>query len=177
MIPNGHFLSPNQSLQISDPVGDSAQRYYNYEKWEIPEVAQVQLGQGVLTFLLPIDTAFRAQRMYGRFIWSEEAPNHINPGDPEAAKGRLRQFVAEISFPSKRFEGYRVSTFARVTAWSPGARRRGSSRPQLFMWLGDTLGLINVRATSYDRPSVCSWRPSLRAGVDLLQTVQHLGYG
>ena len=44
MIPNGHFLSPNQSLQISDPVGDSAQRYYNYEKWEIPEVAQVQLG-------------------------------------------------------------------------------------------------------------------------------------
>ena len=80
---------------------------------------------------LPNKTAFQAHRTFGRSVWFKEAPNHINPGAREAGTGRLNQFAVKLSFISLRFEGYPASFFARVTAWSSGARRRESSQPQL----------------------------------------------
>ena len=99
-------------------------------------------------------------RMVGRFVWSKEAPNHINPGASEFGAGRLSRFVAKCSLTSKQFEGYRATIFARSTAWSAGARRRESSEPKLFACSGDPFGIINAHAPSYDQLSGRTWWPA-----------------
>ena len=88
----------------------------------------------------PYDAAFQARRMFGRFVWSQEAPNHMYPGSPEASTGRVYQSVVKVGFLPKRFEGRRASIFVRVAAWSTGARRRGIAQPKLFVCLGRALG-------------------------------------
>ena len=88
---------PKWSLQIFEELGDSAKRYYDYEEWERPGGAQVQLNQGDATILLPNETALPAQRTFGRAVWFREAPDHINPGSPGAGAGRLYQSVAKVS--------------------------------------------------------------------------------
>ena len=77
------------------------------------------------------DAAFQSHRMFGRPVWSKEAPNHINSGSPEAGAGRLNQYVVTVGWLSKRFEGYGASIFARLTVWSMGARRRESPQSKL----------------------------------------------
>ena len=130
---NGGFFNPNRGAQIFEELQDPAKRYYNVAERELPEGTVAQLVQEDVTISLPRDTALQAHRMFGRFVLSKEAPNHINPGDPEAETGRLNQFAVKASFVSKRLEGYRASISVRVTARSSDSRRRESSQPKLFL--------------------------------------------
>ena len=106
------------------------------------------------------ETAFQAMRMFGRFARSKEAPSHTKPGSPLAGRGCLYQFATTMRFISRRFERYRASILARMTAWSAGVRGRESSQPRLFLHLCDPCGLINVRAPSYDQLLDGTWRPA-----------------
>ena len=139
--------------KLRGEIGGSARRYYNFEEWELPGGAQAQLIWGKATILLPRDTAFQAMVMFGRSVWTKEVSNHINPGAPEVGKVRLYQFVANLSFDSMQFEGYRATISLRVTTWPEGDRRRERSEPKLPACLGDPLGVINAGTPRHDRLS------------------------
>ena len=112
-VQNSRLLKRNRAGRIFEELRGPAKRYCNDEEWELPDIQRrrmaqlsdiAQVIQGDVTFPLPRDAAFRAHRIFGRPVWSEEGPTHINPGDPEAGARRLYQFVAKVSFLSKRFE-------------------------------------------------------------------------
>ena len=104
-IQNGRFLNLTRAAQIFEELEDPAERYHNYEEWELQEGAQARLNQGEATISPPNETAFRAPRVFGHIACSVKAPNHIAPGAPGGGAGRLYQFVTQLSFLSKRFEG------------------------------------------------------------------------
>ena len=105
-VQTGRLFGRRRGVQIIEELQDPVKRYYNFAEWVPPEGAVARLAQEAVALALPRDAAFQAHRMFGRFVWPKEAPNHINHGAPEAGTGRVYRFVANVSFPSKRFEGY-----------------------------------------------------------------------
>ena len=81
-------------------------------------------------------------------MWIKGAPDHINTAAPEYGGGRLYQFVAKISFPSKKYEGRRASIVARLVAWRSGARRTEGGKPELYIGSGDPFVLITTHGQS-----------------------------
>ena len=54
--------------------------------------------QGETTISFPIELSGQLARLYGRFVWSKEISERVNPGSPEKGAGRLYQFSGEVSF-------------------------------------------------------------------------------
>ena len=91
--------------QIYDEKTNPANRYYTYEEWKLPEGAYAKLKRDQATICFTPDVAAHTRRIHARFVWSKEAPNHVNRAAPEDANGRLYRSIARISFPPKNMRG------------------------------------------------------------------------
>ena len=80
--------------------------------------------EGEPTIPFPQELSGQLNRIYARFVCSEEIRGHLDPGTPEKVAVSLYQFVAKWSFDSDIREGYRASISLRMSGWFSGARRR-----------------------------------------------------
>ena len=153
----GRFLKASRVLQLYVDVDEPADRFYNHDEWELPEGAHEKLVREEDTVFPPSELARHGIRIFARFVWSK---GRVNPAAPGGSKGRIRQFLTKISFPSKKFGGYRASIMAQLTAWPSGARRREGEKPGLCVRSVDPFELITVHSLCYDRPHGRSWWPA-----------------
>ena len=102
---------------------------FNYESWEIPQGGAAQTFIGEDAVLAQAELSKQAYRIFGRFVWSQQAPDHINPGAGGDVIPGLRLLVAKLSFDPILFPNFETSSFLRVAAWSSEARRRELANP------------------------------------------------
>ena len=94
---SGRIVNPNLAAQFFEELEDTAKRYCNYDGWGFADGDWAQPYQGDVTISPPNETAPQAHRMFGRSVWSKEAP--------EAGAGRSYQFFVEVIFISERLGG------------------------------------------------------------------------
>ena len=153
-------LNSGRVLHLYERIDDPANRHFNVDEWELPGEAYAQDVDGEATIYLGSQTAGQAVRISARSVWRKEAPDHRNPAAREDGESRPYQFLAKISLPSKKLEGYQASIMASLIARSSRARRRGSEKPRLLARAGDPCELVTIRGQSYAQRHVRNRRPA-----------------
>ena len=146
-VQQGRFFNTSRVLQIVAERDRPAIPYCDDD-----ERVHAQLVREEPTILSPPEVATQTIRIF--------VPDQINSAAPVGGRGRLYQFLAEISMLFQKFEGCRASIAARLTAWPPGARRRESRMPKLLLRLGDLFEMITVHSRRYDQLHGGSWLPA-----------------
>ena len=139
---------------------EPAERYLDYDEWEIPGGAFAELIKDEATIVAPPSLTPQDRRILARLVWSMGAPDRANPGVPAEGKGSLYQCLVRISFPHQKREGCRASMLTRITARASGTRRRENDPPMFDVCSGDASGLIAARFIGAEQISARSARPA-----------------
>ena len=88
----GRRLTPGRALQIYEEVDGPANRYHDYDGWELPEEANVQMAHEDATIYPPPEIAPQSFRIFARLPGSKKlnATSILQP--PRKDKGGFTSF-------------------------------------------------------------------------------------
>ena len=157
----GRFVKPDRAPQQYEFTDYQAGKHSNYKKIVASSGTEAKHCKQGVTIRLPASSATLARCNYFRVARSRKASGHVNPAaSDKASRGRIFQFLAKISFPSKRHAVYVASVFARLTGRSSGARRRSKCQPMVYICSADTVELLAARDQATEQTGARGWWPA-----------------
>ena len=71
--------NPDRGPRVFDDESYPAERFPNYEGWELRKGACAKLTIGEATICVPPCVAARARRFFAQCVLTGEAPHHVDP--------------------------------------------------------------------------------------------------
>ena len=123
------MLNPDKAPQLSETISGRS-RTIAFGEWELPEDATACQNHDDAMPTLIDSFSKQARPLVARRVWVRTEKGNVGPSAKcEAPASKQFRFIAKLISPAEQKPGFLASLFARITCWSPGARRRPMAQP------------------------------------------------